>query len=264
VLPMATLKEIVEQRLAQIQLGPIEAATRVKLERTFIRDIVEGRKKSVGINKIAKLAEALSLDASALAKGQLVPSPTEPPATGSLITTEQHDGLVPFAGEAQAGAYFRVDLYTDDRKRFVRIPRDRRYIIAKQHAWLVKGDSMDAAGLYPGMFVLGIDYEDFTKIYQRYLEDGDIVVVECLRFDGREREVTIKRYYRETEHGDKGVLLAPESNNPKHTAIFLPDDAVLVGETVNILAYVTLGFTVLGEPFADLDHGGAFSDIPVE
>lgn len=42
---MLTLKEIVELRLGELGLGAVEAATAAGIERTYIRDIVEGKKK---------------------------------------------------------------------------------------------------------------------------------------------------------------------------------------------------------------------------
>jgi hypothetical protein len=70
---MKNLKEIVEARLAELGLGPVEAAVQGGIERTFIRDIVEGKKKSVRANKIDELARALRLDPSALARNEMVP-----------------------------------------------------------------------------------------------------------------------------------------------------------------------------------------------
>lgn len=75
---MATLKDIVIKRLDQLGIGPVEAATQAGIERTFIRDIVEGRKKSVRSDKVADLARALSLDPDALARNELRIAPNEP------------------------------------------------------------------------------------------------------------------------------------------------------------------------------------------
>lgn len=68
---MATLKDIVTERLDQLGIGAVEAASQAGIERTFIRDIVEGRKKSVRSDKVADLARALSLDPDALARNEL-------------------------------------------------------------------------------------------------------------------------------------------------------------------------------------------------
>jgi hypothetical protein len=69
---MPSLKEIVENRLSELGLGPVEAAVHGGIERTFIRDIVEGKKKSVRSDKMAALARALRLDAAALARNEMV------------------------------------------------------------------------------------------------------------------------------------------------------------------------------------------------
>lgn len=243
----------VEQRLKALGITAAAASLRAGLSRDAIRNMQRAAKddarQGVSTNTLVALAPVLETTVSWLLGEN---------DKGPVITTDDV-GLVPFAGIAQAGAFFDVNLYPDDRKRFVRISKDPRYARAKQLAWRIEGDSMDSAGLYPGMFVLGVDYEDFKSIYKRYLEGGDIVVVERLRFNGQEREVTIKRYVEESED----VWLIPESKNPKHMAIMLLSDHDQIGgETVKILAYVTHGFTVLGEPFADLDYGGAFADFP--
>lgn len=70
---MMELKEIVTKRLEQLNLGAVEAATAGGLERTFIRDIIEGKKKSVRSDKLPGLAQALKLDHLALAEGRLKP-----------------------------------------------------------------------------------------------------------------------------------------------------------------------------------------------
>lgn len=69
---MLTLKEIVQFRLEELDLGPVEAAVAGGLERTFIRDILEDKKKSVRSDKIAGLAHSLKLDAAALSRNEIV------------------------------------------------------------------------------------------------------------------------------------------------------------------------------------------------
>lgn len=86
---MATLKDIVTQRLEQLEIGAVEAATQAGIERTFIRDIVEGRKKSVRSDKVAELARALSLDPDALARNEL--RVATPGNRGSLVSSYDPD-----------------------------------------------------------------------------------------------------------------------------------------------------------------------------
>ncbi|THV14375.1 S24 family peptidase [Rhizobium rhizophilum] len=93
---MATLKDIVTTRLEQLDIGAVEAATQAGIERTFIRDIVEGRKKSVRSDKVAELARALSLDPDALARNEL--RVAGPETRKSLVSSFDPDAMVEHDG----------------------------------------------------------------------------------------------------------------------------------------------------------------------
>jgi hypothetical protein len=79
---MPTLKEIVVKRLKELNMGPIQAANAGGIERTYIRDIIEGKKRSVRSDKLEGLARALRLDAAALARNELVRTDAETAPTG--------------------------------------------------------------------------------------------------------------------------------------------------------------------------------------
>jgi phage repressor protein C with HTH and peptisase S24 domain len=128
---MATLQEIVTQRLEQLGLGSVEAATRGGMERTYIRDIVEGKKKSVRSDKMAELARALELDFASLSRGELK-------AIGSQ---EAVGSEIPLMGYIGAGAEIEPE--------FEQVPPDGLEQIyvpfampAEMIALGVKGDSM--------------------------------------------------------------------------------------------------------------------------
>lgn len=82
---MTTLKEIVAKRLEELGLGPVEAAVQGGIERTFIRDIVEDKKKSIRSDKVESLARALKLDPAALARNELVRMNGEQERKPSLV-----------------------------------------------------------------------------------------------------------------------------------------------------------------------------------
>lgn len=69
---MSKLQEIAIQRLNELDLGPVEAAVKAGLERTFLRDLVDGKKSTVTLKKMPELARALQLDADALMRGEVV------------------------------------------------------------------------------------------------------------------------------------------------------------------------------------------------
>jgi len=54
------LRERVLRRLEELRIGPVEAAKRVNgLERNYIRDLIEGKKRSFGSAKLSDVARAL-------------------------------------------------------------------------------------------------------------------------------------------------------------------------------------------------------------
>lgn len=63
---MSGLKEFVEERLAELDRNPFEAARKGGLERSFVNDILIGKKHSVSGGKIPLLAEALDTTAEAI------------------------------------------------------------------------------------------------------------------------------------------------------------------------------------------------------
>lgn len=66
------LKAIVELRLTELGVNPFEAARRGGLERSFVNDLLIGRKKSVRGDNIGKLAAALEIDTASLLEALLV------------------------------------------------------------------------------------------------------------------------------------------------------------------------------------------------
>ncbi|UXM96181.1 XRE family transcriptional regulator [Bartonella sp. HY329] len=63
---MEKLRQIIAQRLQALNIGAVEAATKVGLEKGYIRDFLSGRKKSFRNDKFAQLAQALELDIAEL------------------------------------------------------------------------------------------------------------------------------------------------------------------------------------------------------
>lgn len=67
---MATLKTVVERRLAQIGKNPFEAARDGGLERNFVNDIINGKKQSVRGDNLAKLATGLNATPAEILSGE--------------------------------------------------------------------------------------------------------------------------------------------------------------------------------------------------
>jgi phage repressor protein C with HTH and peptisase S24 domain len=111
---MSKLQEIAIQRLNELDLGPVEAAVKAGLERTFLRDLVDGKKSTVTLKKMPELARALQLDADALMRGEVVrlnhpddgaaPTATKPNASfPPRFQKFESDGYVPLLGQSIGG-----------------------------------------------------------------------------------------------------------------------------------------------------------------
>jgi len=111
---MSKLQEIAIERLKELDLGPVEAAVKAGIERTFLRDLVDGKKSTVTLKKMPDLARALQLDADALIRGEVVP--IEDPDAGVVPTTTrpnasfpprfqkfESDGYIPLLGQSIGG-----------------------------------------------------------------------------------------------------------------------------------------------------------------
>jgi phage repressor protein C with HTH and peptisase S24 domain len=80
---MSDLKTLVEEKLDQAKRNPFEAARSAGLERSFVNDILIGKKRSVSGGNIQKLAAAIDASANeiiaAMGKGNLTDAPAPSP-----------------------------------------------------------------------------------------------------------------------------------------------------------------------------------------
>jgi SOS-response transcriptional repressor LexA len=123
-----------------------------------------------------------------------------------------------YGGIVEAGAFRAVDMLNQaDERRLVPVPRLPQYPKARQLAFEVRGDSMNAARILEGMWAVAVYYLDYAEHYGD-LRDGMKVVVEHTRADGAERELTIKelRLYRDR------MELLPRSTNEAHKPVIVP------------------------------------------
>jgi transcriptional regulator with XRE-family HTH domain len=132
------------------------------------------------------------------------------------------DAALPtFGGFVQAGAFLPVDEYFQQDEYPVPefVLRQPAYSRVRQYSYQVRGDSLNAVGITDGMWIVAADAADFIDTYGE-VESGEFVVVERTRFQGAERELTVKeiRFYRDRYE------LIPRSTNPEHKTIVVPHD----------------------------------------
>jgi SOS-response transcriptional repressor LexA len=185
------LQTLVARRLEELGLGPVEAATKAGLERTYIRDIVEGKKRSIRSDKIEGLARALQMD---------------PAELGGGASVEPGFRLVPVMGYLQAGAFAETWEWSEDQVYRVPVPDEPALKRVTLHAGELRGPSMNR-WRPEGTVIIYADAIDTGEV----LVPGKRYVIERERADGL-REATVKKLWRD----ESGKLwLLPESDDPR-------------------------------------------------
>jgi SOS-response transcriptional repressor LexA len=193
--------------------------------------------------KLSKtLAGNRELSAAELARaveffGRSPPDLQKPPA-GPRGVPIPPGGPLPYGGTVAAGDWLSVDDFNQDLADVqvpISVPRHPGYPQLEQIAWRVHGDSMTEAGILEGMWLVGAKYLDYVDRIGE-LDNGSYVVVERKRYQGAERELTVK----EVQFARRGMRLIPRSSNPRHKEFFidLDHDADPDTESVAIVGVV--------------------------
>jgi transcriptional regulator with XRE-family HTH domain len=143
----------------------------------------------------------------------------EDEATVSLVRDRLTVAAI--AGRVEAGAFREVDDFDQSEPRLIQVLPDEQFPRARQLAFDVSGDSMNALKPRPildGDRIVGPAYEDISD--ELVLRDGMVVVVERSRDGGHFREWSVKQL----------VLLQgrtefhPRSANPRYKPIIVERD----------------------------------------
>jgi SOS-response transcriptional repressor LexA len=211
------IRERINDRLDNLGYSARRASELAGMNPDTLGKFLSGKTRSLKANNFSALAQTLQVDDSWLAgtSNTLEVTGTMDATLPSLRGPEPFG--VKFGGIVEAGSWRVVDTMNQDGE-FKRVPiaPDPRYPFEMQFSFLVAGDSMNKARIFEGMQVLAVDISEWEKHHHETI-DGQIVVVECLRNGGHERERTIKRLrvFRDR------VELQPESDNPQHETIVL-------------------------------------------
>ncbi|ABS68840.1 putative prophage repressor [Xanthobacter versatilis] len=143
---------------------------------------------------------------------------------------------IPVAGTVEAGTFREADDSNQDEPEFVPAEPDKRWPDARQVAFRVAGDSMNALKPVPileGATLICVDYEDIADRHP--LRNGMIVVVERAALGGQMREWSVKQL----EVLDDRFVFHPRSTSQKHKPIVVTTDFEADdGMVVSVLAIV--------------------------
>jgi transcriptional regulator with XRE-family HTH domain len=173
------LRTRIQARLDDLGINPFEAARRSGGERTFINDLLIGKKDSIRRSAIPRVAEALDCDPEYLLGAQ------DAPRRIRRAAPEIAPDHVPLVGIAEAGTWRVTGRQTPPVP--LPIQPDPRYPASSQIAYLVRGDHAASIGAGDGAVVVAVSGDGYR--------DGDVVVAVRTRDvgDGLEAETTIRR-----------------------------------------------------------------------
>jgi transcriptional regulator with XRE-family HTH domain len=202
-----------------------EAAQKMGVSKSQYTKLERGERRLTE-QYIRQAAQGFGVDPAAIiADDDAVPQSTLGPAFSRPGVSP------PFAGFVQAGAFLAVDEYFQQDSyevpEFV-LPHPR-YPKVRQYAYQSKGDSMTEVGIEDGMWVVAAEAIGYIDTYGETVS-GDMVVVERTRFQGSERELTIKeiRYFRDRYE------LHPRSKNPAYKPIIVPHNLTVDGDEFEV------------------------------
>lgn len=196
----ASLLKKIDNRLEALGLSDIQASVKAGLGRDTIRDLRRGKRETISVDRVAKLAAALECSATWLIGEDDSPRDVE------------DSGGIGYGGVVEAGAFRRVNVFDQTGGgRRVPIPPDPRFSANMQAAFEVVGDSMNEAKIFPGMWVHAVELSAWEKRFGD-VRDGKLVVVAKTLKDADQRELTVKRLRLFRDR----MELHPESTNKEH------------------------------------------------
>lgn len=212
-----SLADRVRERLDALGINRVEAARRAGLERSFVNDLILGKKKNILGASLLRLATALECDPAYLVGMQAepqIPQPGEfePPATVGACAA----GLWRAPGAPPPAAALACAV----------MPPDPRYDLHAQRVFCVLDEHAEAAGIWRGSCVVA-----YRPQRSDGLHDGDLVVVRRRRPDDQSAETTIWRL---------GVSMEGLRVSPLGGGDAVPIDAEAEGGAVELLGIVTM------------------------
>ncbi len=168
------IKERVQARLKALGINPFEAARRANLERSYVNDLLIGKKTTVRASKLPALAEALECDAAYLQGFQAAP----------VAGTTFQGSSLSLSGIVEKNTWRKASAFRHDEKAIPLSP-DPRYPVHDQAAYLVRGDDFSDLGIADGSILVVL-----TGV--EHVRDGDLVITRRRRAEEVELEYSVE------------------------------------------------------------------------
>lgn len=195
----STLRKRLKERMDALGMNARETALRAGLGESFVRDILRGKTRSPTAANLAKLATALQTTIEHL-HGRSIDESTVRPVSARVAG-------VAVIGRVAANTWFTADDLEQDGDDVESVPSVSGYPVEWQFGMIVEGNCLNKIANDGDRLVC----LDLIKS-QIDVSDGDLVIVERLRYGGQMRQRTAKRVRRTRD----GYELWPESTDPAH------------------------------------------------
>jgi hypothetical protein len=199
-----TLKQKVAERLDELGRNPFEAARSVDLERGFINDLLQDKKRTVKGENLKKLAQALDWTIADLVEEAMGGGPSAAPKRPVPVTGS--DVELPIRCEVAAGSWQAIDEASDEVLGYAPAPTIPGYERFPQWYERVLGESFNRK-IPNGALIHVVD-----AIAMGYAPKQDDVVVVMRRRAGG---AFFERSVKQVELTPNGILLWPRSFDPK-------------------------------------------------
>lgn len=225
---MSRLVERIQTRLEATGFSTDYVSLSAGMNRSALRQILNGRVKSPRIDNVAAIARVLGTTV------QYLLGETDDPAAAPMALPQLR--MLPVLHVAQAGTWREVE---DRQEPLGEAPLTLRTQWPESAQWgeLVAGDSMDLV-LPPGSIAHVVD----AAVAGADPRDGDVVVVERVRASGLLRERSIKEVLWHGRGPTRRISLIPRSRNEKWKPLDLADDP---DATIRIVGIVIGSFRPL-------------------
>lgn len=192
-MPASKFGERVAERLRVLEMTAADAAARANLKRTYVQDLLAGKKQNVSGSALIALADVLNCSPRFLISGQRHDGEDR----------DQYHGKVVVIGVCQTGTW------RDDR---VHLPMPETvtatvpdYTQGECVAFLVNGPGAEDIGIVPQSIVVGVRPQQMRG-RSSAIEQGDVIVIRRKREQGAQSEISIRKVVK-TE--DSALLTIP-------------------------------------------------------
>jgi len=205
----------VRKRMEELGLNNVEVARNGGLERTFVFDLLKGKKATIRKTYLEQLAIALKCDPAYLRGDQ------EELIKGGVLSVSREvppprkaEDSLELAGILESGAF-----RTSQPSGRVPVRSDLRHIGLRQFAFRVSGDEFLALGMPDKTIVTAVALSDYVERYGA-LKSGQIVAVESSFAGMPGRELTLRKVQVFTDR----VELRPATNASEAKTLIVDAD----------------------------------------